>query len=81
MIKKLQALLAKLPRKVLYLFVATVLHGLAVKFPGLPLPNPDTITDWAVVLIGAHTATDIVWIIKNHLIEVAKERRAGGSQP
>lgn len=79
--KALKEMLAKVPRKVVYLLAAFVLNALAVKFPGLPLPQPDTIADWAVVLVGAHTVTDIVWIIKNHLIEVAKERRESGVQP
>lgn len=76
-----KALVGKIPRKIVYVFSALVLNAIAVKFPSLPLPTPDTIADWTMVVVGAHTLTDIAWIVKTHLAEVAKERRERGVQP
>lgn len=72
--------LSKVPRKVIYIVVAAIMQGIALRFPSLPLPEPDTITDWTIALVAAHSATDVAWLVKNFFADMAKERRENGSQ-
>ena len=58
--ERLKAIWDAIPRKVKYLALTLLLHAVSVKFPQLPLPNPDVLdllTGGG--LLGGHVLTDI----------------------
>lgn len=62
-------------KKVVIVLAGLVLDWLRAKFPGASLPSTDTIREAVAALLGAHTLTDIVAIVKTKALEQMKVRQ------
>lgn len=62
-----QSFFDRIKQRAIYLIVAAALEYVAIKFPSLPVFDPQTITDWALALLAAHGVGDVLKLIKEFI--------------
>lgn len=79
MSKVLEKIAGFLPRKIKIAVATMVVEAarsfVAAKFPDLTLPSTDQIIQFGLMLIGAHTVTDVFAIIKDGIVAYSQTKK------
>lgn len=71
-----QGFLDRIKQRLIYLVVAGALEFVAYKWPTLPLPAPQTITDWALALLATHGIGDVIKLIKEYIQTIIQQKKS-----